>query len=269
MILECDTRMFNPSNVDLISLGDVFCSLYYLDEKHASSNIDIFSTEPIATVIMDNFTLKAGHNRFKSIAHFKVPSQAGVERDSALRVLSNFICGQSTPGVRLRGQSRKATNLPYLLDGLTNLNVAVTLPGLPPSMKMIESALLLLHSPLATLSSLYAPSRLHLLNAFSVPLQVLKMKGSVIHNQAIIATIDLDLESSPILLKSNSTTWTKEVKLKLLVGVSTLMALVDFDLSQGVLKVDVVAVLDCKVGDYVVRGIEYSQTDVVSKIGLR
>ena len=272
MVLECDTSIYNPSNVSLEQLGDVFCSLHYVDQEQFSvANVqDMGLTQPHATILMENLTLKQGANRFMTRAHFKVTSSPGVERDSALKMLSNFICCKETKPVLIRGHKRKATKIPYLFESLTSLSISTSMPGLPSEMKMIKSALLLLHSPLSTLTSLTAPSRLELLNAFPVPVQILKMKGKILHRGNEIAALDVDLETTaaPLVLAPCCVSWTREIKLKLKVAVPAIMALFDFDTREGVLRVDVESILDCKVGDYLVRGVAYTQEGVCSKLGL-
>ena len=268
MILECDTSIFNPSNVCLEQLGNVYCSLHYIDSDQFPG-VDMSSTIPHATIMMENLTLKQGENRFMTRAHFKVTSSPGVERESALKMLSNFICCKSTKPILFRGHQTKATKIPYLFDSLTSLSIPSIMPGLPSNMKMIKSALLLLHSPLSTIASLQAPSRLELLNAFPITVSILKMKGKILHNGNEIASLDIDLESSPIILEPESTSWTREIKLKLKIALPAILALFDFDTSKGVLKVDVESILDCKVGEYLVRGVEYHQAQVSSKMGFR
>ncbi|KAJ3305619.1 hypothetical protein HDV03_001264 [Kappamyces sp. JEL0829] len=267
MILEADTSIYNPSNVALVGLGDVFCSMFYVASKFGSSAL--YDSLPHATVVMHDLTLQPGENRFKTRVNFQIPSAPGIERDSALEMLSNFICCKETTPILLRGHSRKATKIPYLFNSLTSLNIITSMPGLPPTMQMINSAVLLLHSPLATLAFLSAPTKMELLNSFAVPVSVLRMVGAIKHDGNPIGSLDQNLTSDPIVLPPNSLTWTREIWLKLAVGPSALRALFDFDTTEGVLLVDVDCWLDVKVGEYLVQGVKYSQTGLKTKLGLK
>ncbi len=267
MILEADTSIYNPSNVALVSVGDVYCSIFYAS---ASFGTNAFvGNQPHATVIIHDLTLLPGENRFKTRVNFQIASQEGLERVSALEMLSNFICCKPTEPIFLKGHSRKATKIPYLFESLKSLSILSSMPGLPSSMQMIRSALLLLHSPILSIASLSVPSKMQLLNSFAVTVTVTRMYGNITHDGNIICSIQQDLAKNPIVLPPNSVTWTREIWLKLAIGVNPLKALFDFDTRSGILQVDVDCSLDVVVGDYVIQGIKYTQSGLDTRIGLK
>lgn len=249
--------------MSLVSLGDCYFSLYYSSVVPAPH-----APQSHASMMLPNLTLMAGETTsYKTLVQFTVPDQPGPHRKSALQILSNFICCVPTEPIYLKGSLEKATHIPYLYKSLTSLNIQSVMPGLPKDKKMIESAILSISSPLASLASLSLPARMNLVNYFQTPITITKMKGSITHKSQPLAFIDCDLSEDPIILPPNSTTLTQQVWLKLSVGMHVIKSLYDFDTSLGVLLVDVEIELCFSVDSYSVADVKYVQHAVVSKIG--
>ena len=272
--VQCTIR--NPSNVSMLEIGDCYFSLYYSPPKHRSrvhsaplTNGLRMENASLATIYMENLTLKPGANVVDSICYFTVPPKETNPQDhaAALTILSNFIRGIPTPDIIISGHPTKSSQVPYLRPALTSLRVVTTLPGLPPSEKMIKTTKMVLNpiKAAASLLSLSSPTKLEMYNPFDVQVTVLKMISGVTYQGTKLGTVNVDFMDPtskllPIKIPPKQTVTSPTLKLALNVGVGALTAI--FEAAGGRLEVDIDAILDVKTGEYVIEGLAYKQEKV-------
>ncbi|CAG8461855.1 16709_t:CDS:2 [Acaulospora colombiana] len=259
MLIQLEVTLFNPSNVKI-------------SMPNCSATFDlIFKNLKIGTAIMPNFTLNQGEN-LNTLVYAQFSPKTVEEVKVGRVLLDNFLSGNQSE-VNIRGNAN-STNIVPLQSAMEAINLDMQLPGLSSPKPIITKARFSIG--LNTLFDKKSKATIDLFNPLDTQLSILRINASVYsaYNKTdkifgdkeggeLIGVINQDLGNDEIVIGIGEEITTREMELDLKLGATAIKSLVES--LKGELKIDVVAIIEIKVGDYLTE-VDYYDTNFTFSI---
>lgn len=255
--------IFNPSDVG-INMGTVEFTMVHDDQ-------------PVGSMELPHCVIQPGLNHIEAVARFH-PGERGSERIAGRHLLSQYIAGLPSV-IRILGSLDSCRRSEtgggrYLAPAVAALDIETVLPGMAePLLK--ESILYLLQTNPITFN---APAALVMINPFDVAITVVSINGGVrlsssggaAGDAAVAALVNTELGTineilqRPWIMSPRAPFTTPVVGMRVRLGMATLSAVLK--MATAVLRVDVEAVLVCRIGAYETV-VNYQQMSVPVIVG--